>query len=296
MSVKTVLMTTRGPFLILAPACVFLGAASARYQGFSIDLTLLLLTALGALLAHVSVNTFNEFADFRSGLDLQTVRTPFSGGSGALPDNPGMAQAVFLLAVFSLLLTIVIGLYLMSVQGLALAPIGLLGLLTIVLYTPWINRYALLCLVAPGLGFGYLMVVGTQVALTGEYTEAVWWAATVPFLQVNNLLLLNQFPDIDADKRAGRKHLAIRFGLPVATAIFGLFAVAAPMVIIVGVALGILPAWSLLALITVPAALISWVGARRYGALIGAHPPFMAANVVTAIFTPVLLGVGLLLG
>jgi len=44
-----------------------------------------MLALLGAFLAHVSVNTLNEYYDFKSGLDLETIRTPFSGGSGALP-------------------------------------------------------------------------------------------------------------------------------------------------------------------------------------------------------------------
>ncbi len=42
-----------------------------------------MLALLGAFLAHISVNTLNEYFDFKSGLDLETIKTPFSGGSGA---------------------------------------------------------------------------------------------------------------------------------------------------------------------------------------------------------------------
>ena len=47
----------------------------------------LILALAGGLLAHISVNALNEYLDFTSGLDLTTLRTPFSGGSGTLPAN-----------------------------------------------------------------------------------------------------------------------------------------------------------------------------------------------------------------
>ena len=44
----------------------------------------LLLLVIGVVLAHVSVNLFNEISDYKSKIDENTVRTPFSGGSGML--------------------------------------------------------------------------------------------------------------------------------------------------------------------------------------------------------------------
>ena len=54
---------------------------------------------IGAISAHIGVNTFNEYADFKSGLDSLTRRTPFSGGSGSLPQNPALATAVLYIAI-----------------------------------------------------------------------------------------------------------------------------------------------------------------------------------------------------
>ena len=79
---KTILGPMRLPFLILTPACVFLGVATAYRTNGSVDLFNVLLALLGALAAHISVNSFNEYSDFKSGLDEKTSRTPFSGGSG----------------------------------------------------------------------------------------------------------------------------------------------------------------------------------------------------------------------
>lgn len=295
MNYSAVLPALRGPFLILTPACVFLGISTVIAQNTAVNPLLASLVMLGALLAHISVNTFNEYFDLKSGLDLNTIRTPFSGGSGALPQNPEMAPAVLALAVASLLLTALIGLYLIHLHGWALAPLGVLGLMIIVAYTPWINRSALLCLVAPGLGFGLLMIAGTHFALTGRYTPLAWAAAGVPFFLVNNLLLLNQFPDLDADRAAGRRHLPIRWGTTVASGVYAGSALAAYAIILLAVAQGLFAASGLLALLSLPLAVFAWRGAVNHGERIGEHPAHLAANVATAVLTPILLGIGLML-
>ena len=83
MSGRVLLQSMRGPFLVLTPVCVLLGVGTVVANKAPVDWSLLFLCLLGALLAHISVNALNEYADFRSGLDLATLRTPFSGGSGA---------------------------------------------------------------------------------------------------------------------------------------------------------------------------------------------------------------------
>lgn len=112
MKFKAITKSIRGPFLILTPVCVFLGVSTVVANQISVDLQLLLLILLGAVLAHISVNTLNEYFDFRSGLDLTTTKTRFSGGSGALPENPEMANTVLAIGVVSLLATSLIGFFL----------------------------------------------------------------------------------------------------------------------------------------------------------------------------------------
>jgi 1,4-dihydroxy-2-naphthoate octaprenyltransferase len=75
---------------------------------------------------------------------------------------------------------------------------------------PW--KFFWFCWLAPGLGFGPLMVMGTEVALAGQYTLEGFVASLVPFFLVNNLLLLNQYPDIEADKAVGRRHFLVVYG------------------------------------------------------------------------------------
>jgi len=296
MNLKTVTRSMRLPFLILTPVCVFLGVSTVVANQVNVSLLLLALAMSGALLAHISVNMLNEYFDFKSGLDLATIRTQFSGGSGALPQNPEMDKVVLNVGSAALLVTLMIGGFFIWKYGAGIMPIGIVGLLLIVTYTGWINKHPFLCLVAPGIGFGFLMVAGTQFVLQGEYTALSWLVAVVPFLLVNNLLLLNQYPDIEADRKAGRNHFLIAYGVNRSNAVYGFFALATPAIIVGYVLTEQLPMLSLIALLPVPLALFSLYGAKKYGAAIGRFPQYLGANVAVTILTPLLLAVSIVYG
>jgi len=293
MSAQAVIQSMRGPFLVLTPVCVFLGMSTVIASQASVNMFALALALIGAFLAHISVNMLNEYFDFKSGLDLETIRTPFSGGSGALPQNPEMVGAVLIGGVAASIGLFMIGGYFVWQQGAGIVPIGLVGLALIATYTSWINKHPFLCLIAPGLGFGFLMVAGTQFVLQGYYAQQALIAASVPFLLVNNLLLLNQFPDVEADRKAGRNHFPIAYGVKRSSQVYGLFVLLTIAVIVISVVQGYLPMLSLIALIPMPLALFSLSGAFKYGADIGSQPQYLAANVVVTLLTTLLLGISL---
>lgn len=292
---KAVLQSTRGPFLLLSPICVFLAFSAAYFSNADINYGHLLLALLGALSANISVNALNEYLDFESGLDLVTQRTPFSGGSGALPSCPSAATSVLLLGGASLILVVLIGLYFIWSCGLTILPIGLVGIAVIAAYTRIINRRPLLCLVAPGLGFGVLMVLGSYFVMVEGFSPLAALVCLVPFFLVNNLLLLNQYPDIDADKSVGRAHFPISFGIHNSNVAYALFAFAAAMAIIVGIVFKVLPLISAIALLPMGASAAVWFAMVLHRQNIGNYPGYMAMNVFVCLVTPLSLGVSLLL-
>jgi 1,4-dihydroxy-2-naphthoate octaprenyltransferase len=298
MPIKLFLGPMRGPFLLLTPVCVGLGVAAAQSAGpVASSWQDGWLALLAGLAAHISVNALNEYVDFKSGLDERTVRTPFSGGSGTLPAHPGVAPAALAIGLTALLLTCAIGLHLLlrwSTKGLQLAPLGLLGVALVAGYSPWITRSPWLCLIAPGLGFGPLMVAGTQFVLLGHYVPAVWWLSAMPFFLVNNLLLLNQFPDVEPDRAVGRQTLPILLGRPRCVAVLGFQWLAAYGVLAAAVWLGALPIAALAGLLSAPLALVVWRGVHRHADDMVRLVPFMGMNVALTLVTPVLVAVGLL--
>lgn len=254
------------------------------------------LVLIGALAAHISVNTLNEYYDFKSGLDLTTDKTPFSGGSGALPANPEVAELTRIIGVVSLALTVTIGLYLILQLGIQIMPIGIAGVILIIGYTQWLNRFPFLCLVAPGSGFGLLMVIGTHVALTGEFSRLSWLVSLVPFFLVNNLLLLNQYPDIKADAGVGRNTFPIAFGLNKSNLLYALFTMATYSLILFFIVKGYVPKLSIIALTPMLLSLFALFGAVKFSSKIGNAPQYMAANVAATILTPLLLGASIIYG
>lgn len=292
---KLLLGPMRAPFLLLPPALVLLAAGVAVSSHAHISAWHVLLVLIGSVAAHIAVNALNEYWDFRSGLDFRTMKTPFSGGSGTLPARPEMAQAALLTGLAGLAIAGLIGVYFVFVQGWALLPVGLLGLVTIVVYTNWITRNWLLCLIAPGLGFGTLMVMGAAFALTGTYSWTAFVASLVPFFLVSNLLLLNQFPDADADRTVGRRHLPIVAGRRLSALVYVLFLLATYLSIGVGVALRLFPPLGLLGLLTLPLAVMAGLSAVRYAEDMPKLAPAMGFNVLLNILTPVLVGIGLLI-
>jgi 1,4-dihydroxy-2-naphthoate octaprenyltransferase len=209
---KLLLGPMRLPFIILAPACVLVGLGSAYLQTGQIDWFNFLLALVAGVLAHISVNAFNEYFDYKSEVDARTRRTPFSGGSGTLQAHPELAKSTLVLSWSTLAIVGLIGLYFCSVWGWWALPVGLLGLILLYGYTAWMVYQPLLCLIAPGLGFGPLLVLSTHFALTGTFTLQAFIASLVPFFLVSNLLLLNQFPDVEADRSVGRRHFPILLG------------------------------------------------------------------------------------
>ena len=270
----------RPNFLTLTPACVLLGVATAFWSGASLNPVYIVLILIGSLLAHISVNALNEYHDFKSGLDLITEATPFSGGTKSLPENPEKAHLALITGLVSLSLTACIGVYFLIERGPWLLPVGILGIIIIYTYTPFITRSPFLCLIAPGLGFGPLMVMGTDFMLTGHYSWTAAMASLVPFFLVNDLLLLNQFPDVEADRQFGRNHLPIRIGRKSSAIVYAVFLGLTYVAIIAGCLLRVLPPGALIGLFTLILAVPVMRGVMRHADDIPGLIPFMIKNVI----------------
>jgi 1,4-dihydroxy-2-naphthoate polyprenyltransferase len=279
--------------LLLTPVCVFAGMAVSLYDDNSFHALNFILAFIGALCAHITVNVLNDFFDYKSGVDLKVVRTPFSGGSGILPAGLLKPGEVLLLGLGSLAVVIIIGIYFIAEYGLAMLPIGLVGVILISLYTPVFTKVPGTSEIAAG-GFA-LMVLGTYFVQEGTYSGAAVMSSLVAGLLIANLLLLNEFPDVEADKVGGRKHLPITIGLTGAAKVYCATVVLTYAVIIGGVIAGILPALALLGLLTLPLGIKAMKGALKNHSNTGALVPSMGMNVFVVLLTPLLMSLGMVI-
>ena len=292
MKLKIWFLETRPQFLLLSVVLAFLGTCIAWHDGF-FHLGYALLAFVGLLLAHISVNVLNDYFDYKSGIDLATKRTPFSGGSGILPAALLKPRHVFWLGLGSFLLVIPIGVYFVLARGWLLLPLLLIAAICILLYTPFILKLRWPEW-APGLGMGALPILGVYFVQTGAYTLPAVVAAIPSGILVHNLLLLNEFPDVEADSKAGRKTLPIAIGKARAGVVYSVLTIIVYLWIIGGVVVGQMPAFSLIALLTLPLAIKAIRGARKHQEM-SRLVPAMANNVLVVLLTQLLLGIGYIL-
>jgi len=290
---KVWFLETRPQFLTLSLVLAFLGTVVAWYDDYY-SLWRALLAGFGLVLAHASVNTLNDYFDFRSGIDLATKRTPFSGGSGILPANLLSPRQVLWLGSVSLALAVPIGICFVVISGWQLLPLLVVAGFFILLYSPFILKRPWPEWAA-GAGLGALPVLGMYFVQADAYTGTVAVACIPSALLVHNLLLLNEFPDAEADTQASRKTLPITIGKERAAVFYSVVAVAVYIWVIAWVAAGVMPVWTLLALLTLPFTVRAINGALHHDEPAKLMPG-MAANVMSVLLTQFLIGIGYVLG
>ena len=111
---------------------------------------------------------------------------------------------------------------------------------------------------------------------------------------MHNLLLLNEFPDAEVDQKAGRKTLPIIMGKKKAAIVYSALTVLVYLWTIGAVVAGQMPAFSLIALLTLPFAIKAIQGAMSYQEM-DKLVPGMANNVLVVLLTQFLLGFGYIL-
>jgi 1,4-dihydroxy-2-naphthoate octaprenyltransferase len=250
------------------------------------------LAFVGLLSLHVSVNARGEYLDYKSGIDLETDPTPFSGGTKTLPKGELDPIAAKRLGNVTAGIGAVIGGYFLIDVGLVMLPLIVLGAVAVLFYTSHLTKLGLGELFA-GLGLGGLPVIGIALVQIEAYTPVMILAAIPSTLMTFNLLLLNEFPDQGPDERGGRKNLIHRFGRKGAAMIYFFAAVAVPGSILAGWLLGLFPIWAMLG--AIPSVLLAGPIGWALGNPQDPVPvDALRDNVLWILATNTFLGVGLL--
>jgi len=280
----------RAPFLLLPPTLVASGAAAAAWDGgFSWIHTIMAL--VGLVVLHMAVNILNEWSDMRTGIDLETERTPFTGGSGTLPGGGMDTRSALVFGLMCCAIGLGIGLWFVPRIGMALVPVMVLGAISVLAYTDVLARLGI-GEIAAGFGLGAGAVIGTALVQDGSWSRAAIAASIPAFLMTFNLLLLNEFPDEAADRKGGRKNLVILLGRKPAALVYAAAAIATPISIAISVVIGWLPALALIG--AVPSFLL--FKPLQWAAGDTSQPvpiPALGANVAWNLATNTLIAVGL---
>jgi 1,4-dihydroxy-2-naphthoate polyprenyltransferase len=244
-------MAARPRTLPAAVAPVLVGTALAWHDG-SFDWLVLAATLLGAILIQVGTNLSNDYSDARRGADTEDRLGPVRVTAGGLVPPRQVLVATYV----TFALAVLVGLYLVYVAGPVLLLVGAASILAGVLYTGGPRPYGY-----EGLGEVFVFLFFGVVAVTGSYfaqVERLEWEALVLAVPVGLLasaiLVVNNVRDLETDRRAGKRTLAVRLGRPRTRTIFGLMVYGAFLTAPIPWIAGSLSPWLLLPLVLLPPA------------------------------------------
>jgi 1,4-dihydroxy-2-naphthoate octaprenyltransferase len=293
-SLRLWLQEARPQFLLASLVSVLVGTALAVYEGFPFRLLDFALATAGALIAHIGIHAFNDYSDYMTGIDLKVHRTPFSGGSGVLPSQGLVPINVYYFGIACLALVACIGVYFMATVGIAILPIGLLGIAIVYSYTSYLTRVGL-GEIGCVIGFS-LWSIGPYFVLTDRYSLSILSVSLISGLMGVALLIINEFPDLEADRAGGRRNIPIMLGLDGASKIYSLVVASGYVWLLVLVIARILPVFALVAFITLPVAVrVITLVLRDYQndqKLMKA----LALDVVIVLAVPFLVALGTIIG
>jgi 1,4-dihydroxy-2-naphthoate octaprenyltransferase len=192
--------------------------------------------------------------------------------------------------LLSFALAVPIWVYLIIVKGLLLLPLIGVGAVCILVYTPFLAKWRL-GEISSGLGLGILPILMFYFVQTGAYTAEAVVAAIPAGMLIFNVHLLNEFPDVEADKAGGDKTLPIILGRPKAAWLYLAGTVAVYAWTVAWVAAGVMPPLTLVSLVTIPLALWAIKGALSYRDD-ASFTPALWANALFGLLTIALLASG----
>jgi 1,4-dihydroxy-2-naphthoate octaprenyltransferase len=206
---------------------------------------------IGSIFIQIGTNLANDYSDARRGADTEDRLGPVRVTAGGLV--PPRRVLIWTWVAFGI--AVAAGSYLIAVAGWELLAVGVASIVAGILYTggPKPYGYEGLGEVFVFLFFGVVAVAGSYFVQTEHLTRAAFDLSVPVGLLSAAILVVNNVRDVETDRRAGKRTLAVRLGRERARRLFVLMIIGA-YVGLIGLAFELTP-WVLLPLLTIPLAL-----------------------------------------
>ncbi len=284
-------LASRPATLPAAAAPVVVGSALAAAAGVFLPVAFAV-TLFAALAIQVGVNFANDLADAAKGADTEARIGPTRAVSSGLLSAAQMRRGI----VVAFGLAALAGLYLIWIAGWVILAIGVVSIIAALGYTngPIPYGYYGMGELFVFLFFGLVATVGTRYVYDRTAPADAWVSGVAIGLLAAAILVANNIRDIDTDRVAGKHTLAVILGRPTTRWMYAVMVRGASVTVVAGAATGVLPAWSLLVLISLPVAIppIRTIFTETAG------PPLIGVLKATArlqLLFAVLLAVGILI-
>jgi 1,4-dihydroxy-2-naphthoate octaprenyltransferase len=245
-------VAARPPTLLAGATPVVVAAGIAVGEGvFRWDV--FLVTLATAVLLNIAVNFANDASDAGKGVDgPERIGPPRAVASGMLTARQVWAGTAVVLA-----LAAAGGIYLATVAGPVVLAIGAAAIIAALGYSggPWPYGHHALGEPFVFVFFGPAAVVGSHFIYDGTAPAAAWWLSVAVGLTATAILVANNIRDIETDERSGKRTLAVLLGRSATRILYAILLLGAPM-LVAGLAIaGIVPGWTMAALVIAPLAL-----------------------------------------
>jgi len=294
---KTWVQMTRPGFLIITAVACVLGLATARVSGVELQVLKALVTLILAVLLHAAANVLNDYHDALNGADEANNQGlfPFTGGARLIQNGLVSVQQTRQLALVLLWFLVPCGALLTMVSGVGLIALGLTGV-----FLAWAYSAPPLALMKHGLGelavalTWALVVIGADYVQRGQFFIIPVAVSLSYGLLIGNILLINGFPDAQADAQVGKHSLVVNLGPRLAAVVYLFWALLAHAWVVWGVRLFIHPEAALWGLVSLPvslwAAVVLWQNATQPQCL----KPAIVLTIVAAVVHGLAMAAGFL--
>ena len=215
-----------------------------------------LLVLVAIIVNHIGLNMTDDYFDYKHSVDklVPGEKNPYSGGSGVLSGGLLAPKSMFKAFILCYLFTVAAGLYLTLTRGLPVLAFGLFGVFCAVFYTapPISFSHHGLGEVAMLVNFGSIIGLGAFYVQARTLTLQAFMATLPLGIMLFSLIVINEIPDILEDKAAGKLTLVARYGKEAGVKMYIISWVCTYMIIVASAALGIIPLFTLFALLSLP--------------------------------------------
>jgi 1,4-dihydroxy-2-naphthoate octaprenyltransferase len=221
-----------------------------------------ILVIIGVSVHHIGLNMIDDVFDYLHAVDRShgEEKNPYTGGSGVLTGGFLPASYVLAASILCYLIGIVIAIYLTIAVGWPVLIFAVIGVFSSVFYTMPPIRYGYR-------GFGELSLLinfGPVVCLGAFYvqTRSIAWepfiVSLVPGFLMWSMIVINEMPDYEEDRQAGKLNLVARFGRKPGVALYVAGLICAYGTMLLSVTFNVTPFSILLGLLTLPIAYNSY--------------------------------------
>ncbi len=202
-------LASRPKTLLAAFVPVIIGSALAYADG-ALNLLAALVALICSILIQAGTNFVNDLYDYLSGADKADREGPTRALAAGLLTTKEMKAGI----VINYAVTFLLGLYLVHLGGWLILAIGVLSIIAGIIYTagPYPLAYNGLGDIFVFIFFGLIGTVGSYYVQTLRISSLSVLSAIPVGALITNILIVNNYRDIEEDKLAGKRTLAVMFG------------------------------------------------------------------------------------